>query len=570
MSELAIEKQTANGFANDNAAIDSSFSPLAESGLSVDPFEDIFRRVDITDIDYSNPDTHPDIPFFMGGDRRSVLDEITHLCQFSHNLVAVLGESGVGKTALAYQAAIELSNNADCCVMESSILNSTENMLLLLAQHIGVFVPDDANIDTIIGVLNEYQPSGLHQHVVLVIDEAHHLDQDALAAFIQLLQKPAPNYFHVLLLGNSTLLMQLDGLAKGGVLVYDIPLCPFSESELEHYLSFKLAQVGYQGAELFGYDSVQHIWRETKGIPARVHQVARNKLLGSNFNHDDEPRLGLPIGYMAIVVILLAALILAVFYIDDTDTPSDQAPSDSSSVSLEASSQAGETKDKSVLIQSDSESDSLQNDSVQDSTTLNLDQTQNAVSSSETSLPVMDAGAETSSFAVIDDTEVISAIVPKVEQPKTTEPVNDESDNTVDAQTAPSISVPPVVKPPVTAQPPKSIPVKPVSPLPRSLTSNESAVMSWPASGYTLQVMAAAQLASVNRFVNSQPNRALLRVVTLRRNSAPWHVVFAGVYETREEALASIRELPDSQKKAQPWPRRISDIQGKISEFRRK
>jgi septal ring-binding cell division protein DamX len=82
--------------------------------------------------------------------------------------------------------------------------------------------------------------------------------------------------------------------------------------------------------------------------------------------------------------------------------------------------------------------------------------------------------------------------------------------------------------------------------------------------------MAAGQLDSINQFVSSQPNRDLLRVITLRRNGAPWYVVFGGVYESRDEASLAIASLPESQKNTRPWPRRIIEIQQKISDFRRK
>jgi len=104
----------------------------------------------------------------------------------------------------------------------------------------------------------------------------------------------------------------------------------------------------------------------------------------------------------------------------------------------------------------------------------------------------------------------------------------------------------------------------------RQVPDGELAIMSWPADSYTLQVMAAGQLASINEFVASQPNRDLLRVITLRRNGAPWYVVFGGVYESREEARLAILSLPKSQKNTQPWPRKILEIQQKISDFRRK
>ena len=293
------------------------------------PFEDNFHNINISSVDYSDPGACPDVPFFMGGDRRSVLDELEHLCQFSHSLVAVLGDPGVGKTALAYQAAIELSGAAECCVMEASAFNSTENMLLILAQQLGIFIPEGSDIDAMVVAINQYQPVGSSQDVVVIVDAAHHLHGSALEVFVQLLQKPMPNYFHVLLVGDHTLQIQLDKLDKQSVLVYDIPLRSFNEDEVEHYIAFKLAQADYQGAELFNPDSVRQLWQKTKGVPAQINEDARKILLLENGMDHEERHLGLPIGYMAVVVLLLAALILAIFYIDDTSVSAVE-PSDPS------------------------------------------------------------------------------------------------------------------------------------------------------------------------------------------------------------------------------------------------
>ena len=101
MSELAVEKVSLN-----KGDVTHSFS---DYDFSDDPFADNFTIEAINSIALSHSEP---IPFFMGGDRRSVLDEVVHLCQFSQHLVAVLGEAGVGKTAFAYQAIVELHETA--------------------------------------------------------------------------------------------------------------------------------------------------------------------------------------------------------------------------------------------------------------------------------------------------------------------------------------------------------------------------------------------------------------------------------------------------------------------------
>jgi DamX protein len=546
------------------------------------PFEDNFHNLNISSIDYSDPSACPDVPFFMGGDRRSVLDELEHLCQFSHSLVAVLGDPGVGKTALAYQAAVELSGAAECCVMEASAFNSTENMLLILAQQLGIFIPEGSDIDVMVVAINQYQPVGSGQDVVVIVDAAHHLHYSALEVFVQLLQKPMPNYFHVLLVGDHTLQIQLDKLDKQSVLVYDIPLRSFNEDEVGHYIAFKLAQADYQGAELFNPDSVRQLWQKTNGVAAQINEDARKILLLENGMDHEERHLGLPIGYMAVVVLLLAALILAIFYIDDTSVsavePSDpsliiqgNASKPSKSISNEQSlsgnvlqtednlseqdvslAEAVETKQEAVT--QDASNTPVESDSdflVVDAPSL---EKSSLVDSSEGETPeiVVEVVADT-----VNKAETKTEAKAEVKTEDLIVPVNNSPKKQV--QEKAKVEVKESVSPP---------PVSPPSYV--QATDGELAIMSWPADNYTLQVMAAGQLSSINEFVKSQSNRDLLRVITLRRNGALWYVVFSGVYESREEARLAISSLPELQKNTRPWPRQILEIQQKISDFRRK
>ncbi|MFT6103084.1 MAG: DamX protein [Granulosicoccus sp.] len=579
MSELA-EITTFPNPPNGDSMMSRLPTSLNISDQSVRSFEDTFHHFDISAVDYSDLSACPDIPFFAGGERRAVLDEVAHLCQFSHNLVGVLGDAGVGKTALAYQAAIELSETADCCVMVSSLMNSTENMLLLLAQQLGIFITENADLEQITATINQYQPSGVHQSVVIIVDEAHHLDETALYAFVQLLQKPSPNYFHVLLIGDSTLQIKLDRLDKESVLVYDIPLHAFNESEVEHYVSFKLAQVGYQGAELFDANAIEHLWRETRGFPQSINHVANKMLLAVNDIDSRDQRLGLPIGYMAVVVILLAALILAVFYIDDDPPSLPATPEDILASGKESTLTDGKTSQDTVIAIRDAMDEGKLLDNLQSlqsvtPSVLNGALPSDTLKKSEASVGII-GSAEESSFSIVGDIAKNSDAVSAIDE---VNKILTVADKTVVEDSATIATPEPVVtisSEPRTLKQPEvvSSSVKPSPTLSAkakaSATNGEVAVMSWPGNNYTVQVMAAGQLASVNRFVNAQSNRDLLRVITLRRNGAPWYVVFTGVYETREEAVSAISFLPLLQKNTQPWPRQISDVQQKISVFRRK
>ncbi|ODS24301.1 hypothetical protein AB835_04555 [Candidatus Endobugula sertula] len=485
--------------------------------------------------EYSTADT-----FFMGGDRRAVLDEILHLCQFSNNVVAVLGERGVGKTAFVHRAMTELHDTAKCCLVQASVMSDVDDIIHHIADQLGVFLSEGASIEQMLGVLGQYKPSGLQQRVVIVVDDSHQLNDVVLAAFIYLLQNQSSYYLHLLLVGDDSLLLRLDQMEKGELLVYDISLRPLTVDELEQYLAFKLAAVGYQGVELFDYDTVQAIWRDTQGIPASVNNIARNLLLDQSSLEDNEKILGLPIWHMTAVVMLLAALIMVVFYRGDrgdevvdsqpTNTIDSVPPSIKPDIIPEpdVKTMLPEVSNADVLV-AEPELKVQENDST----------SENLAKSNRVENEVVLVNQPDTPQLPVEDKEAKQSKIPK----------DKSSDHSV-----------------VITQPLELTP----TPKKSFFTQDEEAVLFWDSKSYTLQLLAARQLRGVQQFVATQSNHHLLRIVSFERDGVPWFAVLVGVYPTLDEARNGIRSLPASQIKSKPWPRKIETIQQEIRGFRRK
>ncbi|MDO6746332.1 SPOR domain-containing protein [Gilvimarinus sp. 1_MG-2023] len=103
--------------------------------------------------------------------------------------------------------------------------------------------------------------------------------------------------------------------------------------------------------------------------------------------------------------------------------------------------------------------------------------------------------------------------------------------------------------------------IRPVIP---DYSADELEIMSWPAEYYTLQVLGVSQKQSAQRFIAEQSNAKSLRLYQTVRKSKPWFVVVVGVYATRGEAEAAKTTLPGLQRRAQPWLRRVHNIQQEI------
>ena len=555
MSKAVVENVELSTSTPSEAVATGSHSLESNYGLAVDPFAD---KAISADDELSR--------FFMGGDRRSVLDEVSHLCQFSNNLVAVLGEAGVGKTALVQQLLIELNDTAQCCLIQSSVMAGVDDVLKQLSAYLGVYTEPEMNSDHLLQSIAQYQPSGIQQRVVVVVDDAHHLGDQVLSSLIQLLQQQSSYYIHVLLVGDSSLLLRLDQLDKGDILTYDIPLCPFKEDELGEYLNFKLAVVGYEGTELFDQDTIYTIWNDTRGIPASANRSARQLLINHSLTEEDSRSLGLPIWHMAFVVVLLASLLMAVFYSGEGDVGDQAPPVVSSELAIperlpeEVINNTLEpaAADVSVVDPAEIKSSTINSASSSDVSPVA------AVNDQESTSKITDTSSDKNrQVAAVKVSESVGNVVgspsPASAPSSQSEPKNTATPSSP-AQTPTAVSSTNASQPPT---------LRSSTGKKRALTQDEEAVLFWPVESYTLQIMAAGQRSGIASFVQAQSNRSSLRIIEVERKGAPWYVVLTGVYSTREEARSAIATLPPSQSSAKPWPRKISEIQQEVTSFRR-
>lgn len=512
---------------------ESDTDSLSSSGLTANPFAD----------DNSNSSS-----FFMGGDRRSVLDEVVHLCQFSNNIVAVLGEAGVGKTMLVNQAVEELSSTAHCCVIQASVMTTPESLLRELAEKLGVFFPETETAERMIELLAQYRPTSSIQRVVVLVDDAHHLNDASIVALINILQSQMSYVLHLLLVGDSSLLLRLDQLETGNILTYDIPLCPLTLDELNDYLSFKLAEVGYQGVELFDSQVVESLWRETRGIPASINRAASRLLMDHSEDELQRP-LGLPMFHMIVVVFLLAALIMAVFYRGEWQADS-------------AGGEIAEAPEEDVVIETlpaVEATPELEVASDPDDVTSSLFEEEPLPNTNEVQLiPEVDISVEPQATPVDEEQEE-----PPVAKPD----VNSEESSENDSEQLIPLETPVSVAP----QAPKNQPLPPttvqetqVDNSSSRLTADEQQVAGWPPESFVLQILGASQLDAVKTYVSQQSNAEDLKIVALSRNGQPWYIVLIGVFSDLDIAKNAISALPSSQANAPPWPRKLSDIQSKM------
>ena len=87
-------------------------------------------------------------------------------------------------------------------------------------------------------------------------------------------------------------------------------------------------------------------------------------------------------------------------------------------------------------------------------------------------------------------------------------------------------------------------------------------VLRQPPGAWTVQVLGASRREAVERFARTHrfPPGPLAWLET-RRAGRPWFVLLHGRYPSREAARAAVRRLPDTVRRAGPWPRRYGELQ---------
>ncbi|HHJ14051.1 MAG TPA: hypothetical protein ENJ79_06690, partial [Gammaproteobacteria bacterium] len=232
---------------------------LAAWSLQRDPFDE----------------THEAAFFYAGNALSQRLDLLTHLIQFGESVVVVSGPAGSGKTALLEQFAANIGPKCTLCLLNGADFDQ-------LAPHLAEAVAGPVDAD----------PTGLVEHwlrhadstrqLVLAIDDADRLDDEACSRLCELVHRPGREQLRVLLFGAGEIQERvrraLDGLPEPhNSQLLEIPR--LDEEETASYLMYRLAVAGYSGESPFTPTEVRAICKAADGRPGAINTLARQALI---------------------------------------------------------------------------------------------------------------------------------------------------------------------------------------------------------------------------------------------------------------------------------------------------
>ena len=233
--------------------------------------------------------------FYRGASHGRALDALLMLIDGRRECAVVTGLHGTGKTALA-RALVSLFDRTVFAALILNPLLSRDQLLREVLLAYGVVSGEDvhagraaaASYDELAQALTHFVQalSSIGGHGVLVIDEAHNLPDESLGEVIRLSRGGtgrAP--VQVVLLGEESLLAALvrspEGLL-GGSEPQRIAIAPLSRTELDAYVSYRLAEAKSSTAVYVGPETVDELYRVTGGVPQLVNLVCDRALLISS------------------------------------------------------------------------------------------------------------------------------------------------------------------------------------------------------------------------------------------------------------------------------------------------
>lgn len=499
-------------------------------GLSMDPFVD-----------------DPHFPFYQGAQRRQILEQLLHLCQFSNNLIVVAGDYGVGKTRMAQALIDSLDDADDICFIEGQITSDIDSVF---AEVLDQFeLPSKTEFTDL--CIKKSDQDGL---VVLIVDNAHHLTDEVIADLINLLEENFESRLHLVMFAEPHLLERLNNINAPDIVLTDFLLEKFSLAEAVDYLNFRMEMADYLGPEIFVESKVEPWWRQAQGQLLMLHDHAQEKLLEtvSASRNIREHKRNMLVPHIVASSVLIGGLIIGYLYVgaDDGEQKVGQITESvpiatqisSAAASVQSSSQFSSSPalDPAAVVLSTGGAEQTYSSASVSVSSVNTVSNENLPQSQEVKQSVVPL-AQASNDAHSEAAQRLSSSATKSSAPAN----NSSKAKTIAKAKNENVG----------------------DGLPKASTAysaQEKTILSWNESEFTLQIVGLSSEKSALEFIAAQSNKKDLLLFKSVRQGKDWYVVVTGRYSSSLKAKQAIEQLPDIQKKAGPWPRLVSEIQKEI------
>lgn len=492
---------------------------------------------------------------FFTPQRKTVLAQLHHLARFGDQVLLVTGPEGSGKTLL--RQVLVASSNKDttqCVVTTARESAGAAALTSFFSQAVNAGGRDARSLLVRAAQLQE---TGVNLY--LIIDDAHLLEQEALQELVDLsrvTESDAP--LRIFLFADDSIQPMLDRIsadAEGAEWLHLIPLQPYTADETRDYLAQRLEAAG-QGIELLDEEQVQWIHRHSGGWPGRINQAARQSMAEA-MDDQESPvttrRAALPFKSLVAILLVAVGIGFAWFMGERQEEPLTtvlELPEPVVAIDVTEDPQLAELTELNAspgVVPSAAVSEPSVADPVpaEEATPAAGTQPPAAVS------PSPDAGADEQMASAGPAAAAQAAAPAQPEPPRVEAPAPSVAPRPETSRTT-------AAAPPAPSSRPSSVTTAAAVP---SAASGAGWYRAQPSGRYVLQVLGSHSRGAATDFVGKHSNVADLHVFETIHQGKPWFVVTQGSYAGRQQAQQGIAALPETMRRASPWPRSIGDIQ---------
>lgn len=485
------------------------------------------------------------------------LDILTHLTQYSKELLLVIGSEGMGKTTMLNQFIKTAGPTWKICHIKGNATLDEEQLLLLISHNFRLPV-DISGYEATVKNLKRRLEALLTttQTVVIIIDDAHQLNDSVLGLILELskiVHSGSGGKIRTILFAESSIQIQLATpelemqLKDQPIRKIDLP--PYNEEQTQEYIQFRLTQAGSSPETTLSETAISKIHRLSAGIPSQINDRAHcalyemtplKDLAEQAEQRSEDPNKSRKLTRIASTLVIGLALITLLLFQNE----------------INELYSIGKNKNSTTEIATDK-------------ITINLPIPKLTMSKTAQKNNSSTPGNSTKYREKIDRVHAVLDQLAKLEEQtnsiKTTRSIFKKPNPQRPAKAkhskikAPSIkNLPNISKNNKTRLARKSTWL--------SNIKREPWIMKQDPSHFTLQLVAGYQRSSIDHFIKLYPklSKNLIYFASVNRGKQ-WHSLIYGVYPDYKTAISATKDLTGVLGKNKPWIRQLKSIQKDIN-----
>jgi len=496
----------------------------------------------------------PKIIEYQAPARMRQLDTLLHLSHFSDYLVLLTAPAGSGKSIFSQQ--FLRVQPTDTCVVHLCPEETLSGPRLVreIVSQLPIEVPKHASLEQSILALQDLSMNlaGNEQILLLVIDDAHWLADDALELLANVIphSAPADSRPHVVLFAEPSLVERFE-ISQFNELrqerFYQLSLAPFGQADSRAFLRQLVTDLGLPGDVDIHEAQLDQLHDMAKGVPGYLDMLMRQALSQGGLKNESN---GLPVWHVAAIALVLIALLSLWWLNREVADALDGHGLESVELASEAAVfpepvSNGTLKPLPVLepliLSPEPEFKPLQEQKVE---------------KVAKELPVADDLVDPQQQQQIDHLlQQSEALHEQLQQAALQMQSGSREAPSTEPKQTPVLSE---LEPATPLQPVEAVVAK-------RFNEVEQSFMALPKEHYSLQVLGARYEATAKQFLTSLDAIELpIYMLQLERGGEPWFVVLVGDFASQSEARKTINQLPQKVRNLQPWARPVIKLQQQL------